>query len=223
MLKALCLCFSLFLASTVSAQRFPGGNSAVIALDTAAGSVCSATVIAPNAVLTARHCVMSRDMSQLLEAVEIRVQHLGTYYYGLELHAPSGNALSDDIAILVVRGRIPLTPATISRDPAFQGDPAVVVGYGVVPGIPPGVKSHIIVPIAELVLGMIVVPPAICRGDSGGPLLDGSGQVLGVASFIFSETPNPVCMEAPGAYVALFSHLPWVDYILTLASIRLAQ
>jgi hypothetical protein len=62
--------------------------------------------------------------------------------------------------------------------------------------------------------GGIYVPPTVCRGDSGGPIIGADGRIYGVASYIYSSGGgSPRCGTAPGVYNEIHRHLAWIDGI----------
>jgi hypothetical protein len=61
--------------------------------------------------------------------------------------------------------------------------------------------------------GELVTGESICNGDSGGPLLDPQGQVVGVTSRSLMED----CTDAPSIFSDVASHLDLIDRALTAA------
>jgi serine protease Do len=110
-----------------------------------------------------------------------------------------------DIAVLKVDGSgLPVAPLGRSRSLA-PGDWAVAIGnpYGYLlgnsePSVTAGVVSGLgrdILPSqdqASLYVDMIQTDAAINPGNSGGPLVDAEGQVIGVNTFILSQTGGSV-------------------------------
>jgi S1-C subfamily serine protease len=96
-----------------------------------------------------------------------------------------------DIAVLQLQGAAGLTPATTSSAPVNPGDPVVAIGnaggLGGVPSVTTGtviatdqsiVASDPAAGTSEQLDGLIETDANLQPGDSGGPLSNGSGQVI---------------------------------------------
>jgi S1-C subfamily serine protease len=183
---------------------------------------CSGTLIAPNLVLTALHCVASIDQTGQVGAdfdpqsitVSVGADHavfegegdaLGVQVF----HYDTTSLSQHDIALIVLDRDLEAPTAPIRWDPLQPGDPVTAVGYGVdetgqptsgrqqrddlqVVGIGPTVGNLI----GEVPEGELVTNGGVCHGDSGGPLLDGLGQVAGVASRVSASEAN--CVDPQG-------------------------
>jgi hypothetical protein len=169
----------------------PSSDTAVVALGYDDVLVCSGTVIAPQAVLTAGHCVMDSS----LPAVEVGDALAGATQHpalaALVHPAFDPQTLDHDLAIVIVDptlGVAPLPYATALA--AAPGSTIRVVGYGWTVAndtAPPERRSgtSVIDSIDDLRLVSHAAPSQACEGDSGGPALfdDGTGErVVGVAS-----------------------------------------
>ncbi|MEX1162888.1 MAG: trypsin-like peptidase domain-containing protein [Nitriliruptor sp.] len=95
----------------------------------------------------------------------------------------SGIAVDSDLAVLQLRGATDLPVAELRTEPVEQGEPVIVVGY---PGGGPATVStgEVVALIEGELLGepadVIRVDAEIQQGNSGGPLLDEEGRVIGI-------------------------------------------
>lgn len=110
-----------------------------------------------------------------------------------------GEDASTDIALLQAQNidelEEPLTPLTLGDSEAVQpGDPVIAignplnVGISVTTGIVSGIGRAIQAPNDFTIDGAIQTDAAVNPGNSGGPLLDERGVVVGVNSQIISDT-----------------------------------
>ncbi|HEY2512692.1 MAG TPA: trypsin-like serine protease [Polyangiaceae bacterium] len=181
-----------------------GRDPAVVALTSDDGELCSAVLVAPDVVLTARHCVSltsnsvtcpasSAQISGERPAASLRVlvgESLATAWEaarGRLVYAPSTDRLCGaDIALVVLDQEIDsIAPLAISTTPVAAGEHVTALGFGRrIDGEPSGTKllrEH--VQVRSVSGAEFEVGEATCQGDSGGPALDEStGQILGVVS-----------------------------------------
>lgn len=173
-------------------------------------SVCTATLIAPNVAITARHCIQDHDGLGCdakfkgpiypyvwISPVADTNGSGGTAYAAAQVLTPNSDPglCNNDVALLVLKNVIPTSVATsraLRLDPLGVGDAFSAVGYGGVDssGTSDGIRRRYdgaqVFCIGSTCPGgqpgeWLGTAP-LCPGDSGGPALDASGQVAGVAS-----------------------------------------
>jgi S1-C subfamily serine protease len=143
--------------------------------------VGSGFVVDDGLIVTSRHVIA--------QANEIVVEFHGGWTGSAELVA--GDELSD-LALLRVPGSPPVAPLRLApADPAI-GSLALAIGnpFGEFPGsVSVGHVSalhrRVPAPGGGMIAGMIQTDAALNPGNSGGPLLDSSGRVIGVNTAIF--------------------------------------
>lgn len=205
----------------INGTTSPASQNAVVqlALDTGMGPQpnCTATLVAKNLVLTARHCVGQVDASQTnvtnYTASALRVyvgqsspQKLAAMQdpaaIGKKLFTSPGTKMIPDIALVLLDRSIENPVATIRLDGGAKvGESLTIVGYGLTQNNNEpaqrmqrtGKKVLQIFPATvegdPLNEGEFTFSEAACSGDSGGPALSGtSGAVVGVASRVGNGT-----------------------------------
>ena len=181
-----------------------GRNPAVVALDVGGQGRCTGTLIAPDVVLTARHCVSitsskvqcppsgpqigrDRDASSIGVYVGEDATSATLVARGRELVVPKSNTLCDhDIAAIVLDRDVGgVAPLRLAKGAPKRGDTVRAVGFGKTDDADFGgvklLRDH--VKILEVSTAEFLVGEATCQGDSGGPALDEStGDIVGVVS-----------------------------------------
>ncbi len=188
-------------------------HSAVVRVNlrTAAGpsaGICTGTVIAPRAVLTAAHCVDEEVTAALIflgsgDQIPAASIH---FYPGFVFNAPN----TFDVGVLLFTQDIPRTPLPIltSRE-GRVGETAVVSGWGrdendVTTNLKAGATT--ISAVNANFLQTRFAPPSasVCSGDSGGSILLQEGGRWAIGG-ITSATSSAACNEGTNFFQAVFN------------------
>lgn len=172
------------------------------------GSLCTATVIAPDKLLTAAHCVhpelvgASAEFSVFLGSDITNPENRGPAVPVAATHFDEAfdrnNVMNGhDIAVVDLAQPVDIEPVPYMTDPMGQnlvGQPARLVGYGLNDGFNQqgaGIKRTAVVALNSFDDKLVKTGQfgtTICNGDSGGPILmnvDGTDTIVGVNSFGF--------------------------------------
>jgi hypothetical protein len=181
-----------------------GLDPAVVAIEIGGASLCTGSLVAPDVVLTARHCVAQAAATiecpstaaqvgpavdpttlQILAGDDVTTATL--LGIGAAIVAPAGDVLCDaDIAFIILdRSTSDITPLQISTTPVVEGSHVRSVGFGATSDTTPAgikiVREHVAV--QGVVSDEFQIGEATCQGDSGGPAFDETtGQIVGVVS-----------------------------------------
>jgi hypothetical protein len=163
-------------------------DGSVVALAFGDVLVCSGTVIAPHAVLTAAHCLSGSTLPDVAEGDALA----GAAHHKViaAFVSPDFNAqtLDHDLAVVVVDDPLAAPPVAIatSLDAVVPGTTMQIVGYGwTVPNDSAPAVRHTgtsqVDGVDALRIGSYAAPSQVCEGDSGGPALF-ADRVIGVTS-----------------------------------------
>jgi hypothetical protein len=193
------------------------GDPATIYLMLRGGFVCTGSLVAPRVVLTALHCVDSGSglgpASWFSIGVGPRADGSSTYARVSEIRTARASRFEgNDIAVLILERAGALVPYEASFVAPRIGDPIVGIGYGQTNGsrrgLPAGRKYRGAGTIGRLGSMEIVTQRALpCYGDSGGPLFDAAGRVIGVASRGTAGT----CEGGSGIYTRVDAHRSLIE------------
>ncbi|MGC4090464.1 MAG: S1 family peptidase [Polyangiaceae bacterium] len=211
--------------------------SVLIHADGAVGA-CSATLIAENLLLTARHCVApggedpvvcgrasfgdAYAPSGMIAANAVDVTRTQTWYHGSEVFVPSegSDTCGFDIALIVLKERIPATVAApavprIDRDVTI-GEAYEAVGYGTSEVSDYGVRRL-------LENQAVLCEPGACRSGVIGSEFVGStgaceGDSGGPAFAVDGKLVGVASRSAEDCSTPVYSSLPgWKDFIVETA------
>lgn len=154
------------------------------------GSVCSGVVVAPRLVATAQQCVKAEHegATVLFSERSYRVEVASSKLTWTNRHAhvvvrPTCDWNELDIAVLVLSEPVPVfvKPLQVSSAPG-TGAKVQALGFGHCAGQPRTVKGREGV-VRSRVSEAIVIDVPLCRGDAGGPVVDGAGgEIVGLIS-----------------------------------------
>jgi hypothetical protein len=192
--------------------------------------LCSSSLIAPNLLLTARHCVaetseesvdcesdvFGRTLSpaELLFSNDISPELESRWFSPQEVIVRDESAFcGNDIALVVLEENVPSAlakPMAPRLSPISLGEPYEAVGYGGSDSSTDDaeygtrrLRSGLSVACvgrscgAGVVVGEFGGDEGVCRGDSGGPAVDGAGRAMGALSRGDPQCLAPVYTSAP--------------------------
>jgi MYXO-CTERM domain-containing protein len=203
---------------------------------------CSGTLIAPDVVITAAHCVdnlltggqipsftLARD-ANTATAGEIVAGESAIGHPQFDLMSNPGTGVGQwfDIGLVVLAEDITTVDYEIMPDPTeatagmAEGMDVELVGYGLtsVDSFEVGVKHHGLADLVEVGSHeLFIAEPGQqqnCNGDSGGPAyvdIDGNRRIVGVVSR--APDQNPTC-DHGGIDTRIDPYLEWIHQQVTL-------
>ncbi|KAJ3179073.1 hypothetical protein HDU85_005028 [Gaertneriomyces sp. JEL0708] len=223
----------------VGGQDVPKGGHPWLAMltSTSGSQFCGGSLIAPNLVLTAAHCVEGTAASRVLVKTRRWDKSASSASEGgidftvtKVITHPNYSSYANDIAVLVVKvaknhgdAEIP----TIAKFGDIQGDGEyTVAGWGATRegGSGARILQEVKVPQVDLATcrknySVRQIPDSVicagaagidsCQGDSGGPLFTANGELSGIVSW-GSGCARP---GKPGVYTRVTSFTSWINNI----------
>ena len=185
-------------------------------------SICTATVVSPDVILTAAHCLEGQWGSlDIYWCNDCYGQgywaHRSSNDYHQHPHYNPAN-MAGDLGVVLLDSNSPSEPVSINRDAAGNtwlgnSHPLTSVGFGVTAGhlSNSGTKREVTVPATSWDGTFLYYEDpshGICFGDSGGPAMtshDGGWKVAGVHSWV-SGNCNDI-----GASIRVDTYQSWID------------
>jgi secreted trypsin-like serine protease len=199
-------CWSSDASAIIGGQPDPAPSPVVAISGTTTGGstglVCTGTLVAPNVVLTARHCIEDGDpvcsgtFNGAAKFASLGVTTENDAYVVASTIVPTtNNPCNDDVALLVLAAAVPATDsptADVRLTTAIKGEPYSAVGYGRIcaedgsqcsSGGQRNRKDGLSVECLDCRKGTWRgTSESTCVGDSGGPAFDAQKRVFGVTS-----------------------------------------
>jgi trypsin len=197
---------------------FDQGDPATVLLG-GGGGWSTGALVSPRVILTCGHCVDSQERPRSFAYFGSSYLDGGTIV-PVERSYPhpsyvSGTFPNVDIGIVILKRPVDVRPLGIQATPldgGIVGAPLRIVGFGATsPAMPEFSKMEVTVPITGLDPYYLLVGPAICAGDSGGPgiLFAGTGQDV-IAGVVSWHTANAAGCGGSGGLTRVDLHAGWI-------------
>jgi len=189
-------------------------EAAAVFIVTPGSTGCSAAVIGPRHVLTGKQCVFRDDA--LIAASGIRLftgatplvmadQEVGVAEIIVaDETPPSADPRINDLVVLVTDEALTATPLAIGTTSPLAGDTLTVIGYGQNGTGRSGERREAQIRVSGVASGDVIFLPddgaGICQGDGGGPALDASGAIVGVALYAGVACPSTSALRGVVVY-----------------------
>lgn len=154
------------------------------------GTVCSGVVLGPKLIATAQRCTRGekKGVTTVAAPREYRVEVASSSLTWTNRQAkfvlkPECDWNELDVAVLVLAEAVPplVAPLKVASAPG-TGAKVSALGFGHCPGQPKNPKERVGV-VRSVVSESIVIDVPLCKGDTGGPVMDGrDGEVVGLSS-----------------------------------------
>ena len=207
------------------------------------GNFCSATLIAPDWVVSAAHCVdalddydrwgydvhfvVGRSMSQVTDHQLAR-----TWVMHPDFSQSSSNIQHDIGLVQLESAMTSVEPVPLNADEVdwnWRNEDLTYVGYGITSddANDSGTKRYAEMPVIEyddqFIYALDTVDDQnLCSGDSGGaalePQSDGSFELAGVNSFVFAYSGSTSCVGGGSGATRVDTHLDWILEYVDLGS-----